>query len=46
MQTDKSGKPIYHETVAEAFHDYYTNGQNSAKASIEIVQVLMQRVNR
>ena len=46
MQTDKSGKPIYHETVAEAFHDYYTNGQNSAKASIEIVEVLMQRVNR
>ena len=46
MATDSSGKPIYHETVAEAFHDYYTNGENSAKASIEIVQVLMKRVNQ
>ena len=46
MATDSSGKPIYHETVAEAFHDYYSNGENSAKASIEIVQVLMKRVNQ
>ena len=46
MQTDSSGKPIYHETVAEAFHDFYTNGQNSAKASIEIVEVLKKRVNQ
>lgn len=45
MQTDSSGKPIYHETVAEAFHDYYTNGQNAAKASIEIVNVLKQRIS-
>lgn len=45
MQTDDNGKPIYHETVAEAFHDYYTNGQNAAKASIEIVEVLKTRIN-
>ena len=45
MDTDAQGNPNYHETVAEAFHDYYTNGQNAAKASIEIYNVLKQRIN-
>ena len=44
MQKDDSGKYIYHETIAEAFHDYYVNGNNAAKASIEIVNVLNARL--
>lgn len=44
MQKDSYGKYIYNETVAEAFHDYYINGEDAAKASIEIVNVLNERL--
>lgn len=44
MAKDNDGEYIYHETVAEAFHDYYLNGDNAAKASIEIMNVLNKRL--
>ena len=44
MAKDDNGKYIYDETIAEAFHDYYLNGENAAKASIEITKVLNERL--
>ena len=44
MAKDDNGKYIYAETIAEAFHDYYLNGENAAKASIEITKVLNERL--
>ena len=37
---DNSGNYIYDETVAEAFHDVYLNGENACGASKYIVSVL------
>lgn len=37
---DGQGKYIYDETIAEAFHDYYINGDNATDASKEIIKVL------
>ena len=37
---DKNGNYIYDETIAEAFHDCYLNGNNATIASKLIVQVL------
>lgn len=37
---DKDGKYIYDETIAEAFHDCYLNGDSAAIASRLIVEVL------
>ena len=37
---DERGEYIYDETIAEAFHDVYLNGNNAADASKEIVSVL------
>ena len=36
---------IYDETIAEAFHDVYLNGDNATPASIYIVRVLKQKLN-
>ena len=36
----KSGSYIYDETIAEAFHDYYLNGDNAAEASLLIIKAL------
>lgn len=41
---DKEGKYIYDETIAEAFHDYYLNGGQAKPASLEIVEVLKERL--
>lgn len=41
---DDSGSYIYDETIAEAFHDYYLNKNNSAPASIAIVDVLSKYI--
>lgn len=41
---DDYGRYIYHETIAEAFNDYYCNGENAAKASIEIMKVFNKRM--
>lgn len=40
MAMNAKGEYIYDETIAEAFHDYYLNGNDAAGASIEIVKVL------
>ena len=45
MAKDDSGNYIYDETIAEAFHDCYLNGNNAAPASLEIVKVLESRLN-
>ena len=37
---DNSGKYIYDETIAEAFHDIYLNGDNARKASKYVIAVL------
>ncbi len=40
MAKDKSGDYIYDETIAEAFHDCYLNGDLAQPASMAIVEVL------
>ena len=45
MAKDKYGKYIYDETIAEAFHDVYLNGNNAADASKYIVAVLKSKLN-
>ncbi len=40
LAKDNSGEYIYDETIAEAFHDTYLNGNNSKNASKYIVEVL------
>ena len=37
---DNSGNYIYDETIAEAFHDKYLNGDNAQEASKYVVEVL------
>lgn len=41
---DNEGEYIYDETIAEAFHDYYLNGENAAKASLEIMKILKKYI--
>lgn len=41
---DQNGKYIYDETIAEAFHDCYLNGDNASLASQYILQVLLERI--
>ena len=38
---DGTGAYIYDETIAEAFHDYYLNGDNAVLASKLIMEELM-----
>ncbi len=44
MAKDNKGKYIYDETIAEAFHDYYLNGENAKPASKTIVEVLISKL--
>ena len=41
---DNSGNYIYDETIAEAFHDVYLNGNNAKEASKYVVSVLKDRL--
>ena len=41
---DVRGNFIYDEIIAEAVHDYYVNGDNASKASLEIVSILKSRL--
>jgi len=43
---DDNGNYIYDETISEAFHDCYLNGQNAAKASKEVVAVLEKEIQK
>ncbi len=42
---DSNGKYIYDETIAEAFHDVYLNGERANIASIYIVHTLKEKLN-
>jgi len=44
LHRDNAGNYVYEETIAEAFTDYYMNGENAAAASREIMAVLKQRL--
>ena len=35
---------IFEETIAEAVHDYYINGENATDSSLEIIKVLKERL--
>ena len=39
------GVPLYDETIAEAFHDYYLNKKNAKFESLEIMEVLKKYLN-
>lgn len=41
---DNSGNYIYDETIAEAFHDVYLNGDNAKEASKYVVSVLKDKL--
>lgn len=41
---NESGKDLYDETVAEAFHDYYLNRDNATLASKYIIRILTKYV--
>ncbi len=41
---DNNGNYIHDETIAESFHDFYINKNNASKASIEVVNVLIDRL--
>ena len=44
LAKDNSGKYIYDETIAEAFHDVYLNNNNAKDASKYVVEVLKERL--
>ena len=44
VSTDDNGNYVYDETIAEAFHDEYLNGENASIASKYILQVLQKRL--
>ena len=46
LAKDDSGSYIYDETIAEAFHDVYLNGNNANIASKYIVEVLKKYIER
>ena len=46
LAKDDSGDYIYDETIAEAFHDVYLNGNNANTVSKYIVEVLKKYVGR
>ena len=43
---DNSGNYIYDETIAEAFHDVYLNGDKAAQASKYVVAVLKEKLKK
>ena len=44
LAKDNNGEYIYDETIAEAFHDTYLNGDNAKDASKYIIRVLKERL--
>ena len=46
LAKDNSGNYIYDETIAEAFHDVYLNGENANTTSKYIVKVLKKYIER
>lgn len=46
LAKDNNGEYIYDETIAEAFHDCYLNGENAVDASKYIEEVLKKYVSK
>lgn len=46
LAQDNEGEYIYDETIAEAFHDVYLNGDDAAIQSQYIVEVLKERLRK
>ena len=46
LAKDNNGNYIYDETIAEAFHDVYLNGEDAKEASKYVVQVLKEKLSR
>ena len=46
LAKDDTGNYIYDETIAEAFHDVYLNGNNATEPSKYIVEVLKKYIER
>ena len=44
MAKNSTGNYIYDETIAEAFHDCYLNGDNAKKASQIILETLLSKL--
>ena len=44
LAKDNEGNYIYDETIAEAFHDIYLNGNNANEESKYIVDVLKEKI--
>ena len=44
LAKDNSGEYIYDETIAEAFHDFYLNGDKASDASKYIIEVLKEKL--
>ncbi len=44
VSKNESGKDLYDETIAEAFHDYYLNRDNATRASKYIIKILTKYV--
>ena len=44
ISKNESGKDLYDETIAEAFHDYYLNRDNATSASKYIIKILTKYV--
>jgi hypothetical protein len=42
---NSKGNILYDEIIAEAFHDYYLNKKNASSASLEIINILKERIN-
>ena len=46
LSKDNNDNYIYDETIAEAFHDVYLNGNNASLASIYIIKTLKQKLEK
>lgn len=43
-QKNKQGNIIYDEVIAEAVHDYYLHKESSSKSTIEIINIIKERL--
>lgn len=46
VATDDKGNYIYDETIGESMNDYYSNGENAKEASIYIMNVIKEKINK
>ena len=41
---DENNQILYNETIAEAIHDYYLNGNSCSQASYEIIKIITSKL--